>query len=172
MNKKVLWIGLAVAIGIIAIYSMVGAQDASRFFRLSGENTVYKAYATAVEFFSDGGAQDFSNVEVVEPNIGGASGISATQSIATTTAVGPQQNIQIYAKNPSCSSRVISTRASNIMIIFGDPVNNDISSTTLSGIIGFYQAASTTIAYDAEIYGCGRWFGYSFSSSTITRAEF
>lgn len=103
----------------------------------------------------------------------GASGIAGTQQFATSTTVGPEENIQLFAsKGGSCGARVVSTKESAISITFADPSNGDIASTTLTSMVGFYQAASTTIAYDAELYGCGRWFGHSSASSTITVAEF
>ncbi len=99
------------------------------------------------------------------------SGLPATETIATTTLVGPQQNIQLFAKSGTCSSRVVTTVGSGIMLIFADPSGGDVSSTTLSGQKGFLQAASTTVAYDSGIYGCGRVFGYGFSSTTINLME-
>lgn len=102
----------------------------------------------------------------------GASGLATTLRTATSTTIGPQQNKQIFARLPSCAARVISTKESNIMITLDDAKPTNISSTTLTSVVGFWQAASTTVAYDAELYGCGRWFGYSIASSTITTAEF
>lgn len=101
-------------------------------------------------------------------SLGGAQpGIATSVAFATTTAVGPQQNIQIFAAS-NCISRAISTAGSAIMVSFADPSNGNISSTTLSGVIGSVQAASTTVVYDSGLYGCGRWFAYGFSSTTIT----
>ena len=98
---------------------------------------------------------------------GAPPGIPTSIAFATTTAVGPQQNRQIFAAS-NCNSRIISTVASPIMIIFADPSNGDLASTTLNGVKGSVQAASTTVAYDSEQYGCARWFAYGFSSTTIT----
>jgi hypothetical protein len=94
-------------------------------------------------------------------------GLMTTVAVATTTAVGPQQNIQIFAAS-NCNSRVISTVGSAVMITFADPSNGDVSSTTLSGVKGSVQAASTTVVYDSGLYGCDRWFAYAFASTTIT----
>ena len=113
---------------------------------------------TVIYLFGSSSTQVFANA----PN-----GIPTNIAFATTTAVGPQQNIQIFSAS-NCNSRIISTVASPIMIIFADPSNGDIASTTLSGIKGSVQAASTTVAYDSSQYGCGRWFAYAFSSTTIT----
>lgn len=102
---------------------------------------------------------------------GAPQGLSSVLAIATTTVVGPQENKTIFSSGRQCTSRIISTVAQPIMITFGDPVNGDLSSTTLSGSIGHTQLASTTIAYDAGIYGCGRWSAYGYASSTITTVE-
>lgn len=100
------------------------------------------------------------------------SGLPATLHIATTTAIGPQENIEIFSEYKPCSSRVISVLGdSGVMLTFGEPTNGDVSSATLSGIIGHYQAASTTVAYDGGIYGCGEWNAYAFASTTITTTE-
>ena len=101
---------------------------------------------------------------------GAPTGLPTTVSVATTTAVGPQQNIQLFSAS-SCNSRIVSTVASAVMLTFEDPSNGDVSSTTLSGVKGHLQTASTTVAYDSGLYGCGRVFAYAFASSTITTTE-
>lgn len=109
----------------------------------------------------------------VEPAFGGApGGVPAIQTTATTTQVGPQETKTLYAKNDACSSRVIRTQAVDIYLLFGDPTNGDLASTTLSGTAGFTQAASTTVVYDAALYGCGRMTAEAVSSTTITSAQF
>jgi hypothetical protein len=111
--------------------------------------------------------------------LGGAfTGSAAYLQMATTTVVGPQDasdTIFSAKSDNSCKSRVVTVPGSatgGINIIFGDPTNGDISSTTLSGAIGHYQAASTTVAYDGEIYGCGRWTAYAWATSTLIVSEF
>ena len=42
------------------------------------------------------------------------------------------------------------------MLAFGEAGDFTVASTTISGSIGLLQSASTTVAYDAGIYGCGR----------------
>ncbi len=102
-----------------------------------------------------------------------AAPLQATQSIATTTAIGPQQVIQIFAARQGCTSRVFSTATSAVMVIFDDPTNGDVASTSFSinKGVGFWFAASTTVTLDSGIYGCGRMFASAVSSSTITSAE-
>lgn len=101
------------------------------------------------------------------------SGVGAAQRIATTTAVGPQEVKTVFASKAQCSSRVISTldgTNSAIMVVFGTPTNGDVATPT--GVIGHYQAGSTTQMYDSGLYGCGAWKIYGYASSTITIAEF
>lgn len=99
------------------------------------------------------------------------SGLASSQQYATTTQVGPQYDQTVAAANPNCAARIIGTQAQPIMLIFADPTNGDISSSTISQSVGFIQAASTTVSYDSGIYGCGRVIGYAAASTTITVAE-
>lgn len=108
-----------------------------------------------------------------EQNLKGApTGLYSTLSIATTTAVGKQEVKTLFSSNKQCTGRVITSVAAPLMIIFGDPTNGDLASTTLSGELGHLQAASTTVMYDSGTYGCGRVSAYAFSSTTITHTEF
>lgn len=108
----------------------------------------------------------------LQDNLGGAAeGVPAIQSVATTTQVGPQETVQLFAARSDCSARVVGTVGREITLIFADPSNGDVSSTTLSAIVGFVQAASTTKAYNHADFGCGRVFGYSAASTTITTAD-
>ena len=108
-------------------------------------------------------------------------GLKAGFGVATTTEVGPDETITIFTGVNSsgikkqCSSRVISTTdGSNTPITFllGDPTNGDIASTSLTSVIGQYQAGSTTQAYDSGLYGCDRWTAYATASTTLTVTEF
>lgn len=112
-----------------------------------------------------------------EKALGGAfTGTASNLKVATTTTVGPQAVIrtQIFAANPQCKARVITTPGTSaIMISFGEPQTpGNISSTTLAGQVGHLQAASTTVEYDSEIYGCGLWRAYGYASTTLTVSEF
>lgn len=82
---------------------------------------------------------------------------SIPAQVATTSllAVGPSNNMFAFGTTTresayGCAARVISTDYQPIRISFAS-----LSSTTLSTSVGVYQAASTTVAYDASIYGCG-----------------
>lgn len=68
----------------------------------------------------------------------------------------------MYEAKRDCNSRIISTASSSIKI--------GMSSTTPSALSGVLQLASTTVAYDSSIYGCGMWrvYGYSVPGTAIT----
>lgn len=120
----------------------------------------------------------FASVLIFKPvqtALGGAfTGTAAYLQMATTTTVGPSAGkITIFSAKTdnSCKSRVITTPGTSaIMLSFGDTTG--FGSTTISGTAGHLQAASTTVAYDGEIYGCGRWTAFAWSSTTITVSEF
>ena len=98
-------------------------------------------------------------------------GVPATQLVATTTTVGPQQKITVFSMNNTCAARIVRTQGVGIFLVFADPTNGDLASTTLNTTAGFFQSASTTVAYDAGLYGCGRMVGYAEASTTITVSE-
>ena len=95
--------------------------------------------------------------------------LGGTARMATSSAFtfdgGVRAAEQIIATS-SCSSRVITTKTSPITLTFADGMG------TASERFGHLQAASTTAAYDAERYGCGRITAYPFDvgaeQTTIT----
>jgi len=106
-------------------------------------------------------------------------GTASYLQTATSTSVGPEDSdktIFTASSDNSCKSRIITTQGNSaIMINFGDPGTDrlgNISSTTVSGTVGHWQAASTTVAYDSGLYGCGRWSAYAYASSTLTVSQF
>lgn len=106
------------------------------------------------------------------------SGIPARVATSSTMTIGPQESLVWFYGNNSmpssnCSARIISTIGNNIAITFGgtssSTATSTISKTVASGNI---QLASTTVAYDSGIYGCGYLglYGYG-ATSTITITE-
>lgn len=83
-------------------------------------------------------------------------GLNAQVATSSTITVGPLNNVwsgfgtTTRETAYSCASRVISTVGQPIMISFAS-----MSSTSLSQTVGFLQAASTSVAYDGGLYGCG-----------------
>lgn len=84
---------------------------------------------------------------------------------SSTISVGVQEVKTLFSNRNACSSRVISTVAQPIMLSF----HTDITPTAL---IGHLQAASTTVAYPSDDFGCGivKAYGHN-ASTTITISE-
>lgn len=92
-------------------------------------------------------------------------GVNAFIATSSTITVGPGV-ATVFASSTTCTSRVITTVAQPIMLSF----STDIAP---SGSVGHLQGASTTVAYDSGIYGCGIWKAASYVASTsITKSEF
>ena len=101
-----------------------------------------------------------NNLGATQPN---QQSLIATSS---TVSVGIQENKTIFTSKTRCASRTISTVAQPIMISF----SSDITPT---GTVGHLQPASTTVAYEAGLYGCGAVTAYGqTASTTITVSEF
>ena len=110
--------------------------------------------------------------------LGGAfPGTASNVRIATTTTVGPQGTAvvktEIFTGNGQCKSRIISTDGTSaIRISFKDiPGAGNVGSTTIGASVGTIQLASTTVEYDAEIYGCGTWNAWAWASTSLTLTE-
>lgn len=101
-------------------------------------------------------------------------GTAAQLKTATTTTVGPSaQRITIFGLKSDCKARVVTTNYAAVWLSFGEPTTNgNLSSSTLSNAAGHYQAASTTVAYDSGLFGCGVMTGYAVASTSITASEF
>lgn len=105
------------------------------------------------------------------------SGLYSTLATTSQVTVGPNKpnvastTVEVFKSSPNCASRAITTYASEIKLLFS---NSGISSTTQnpSATFGHTQLASTTVVYDAEVWGCGYISAYGFSSTTLTISEF
>lgn len=101
-----------------------------------------------------------------EPQLKGYSYSGVATS--STISVGVQEVKTLFSNRNTCSSRIISTVVQPIMLSF----HTDITPTAL---IGHLQAASTTVAYPSDNFGCGVVKAYGFNASTtitITEATF
>lgn len=99
--------------------------------------------------------------------------IPAHIQTATTTTVGTDTVVTLFADQTSatCKSRVITTNNNGILLSFGDLTG--FGSTTLAVGAGHYQAASTTVAYDSALYGCGLVSALGLTASgTVTISSF
>jgi hypothetical protein len=108
-------------------------------------------------------------------NASAPSGLSATVATTSLQDVGPNlyssttPRVIVIANHPQCAARIITTGANPILLGFNATFNG---TTTPSGTSGVYQAASTTVAYDSGIYGCGQITAYGYTATTaITITE-
>lgn len=95
---------------------------------------------------------------------GAANEVQATIATSSTLTLSTTP-ILIFATS-SCGTRIISTTASPIMLIFTD-AQGDVP----SGQVGVLQGASTTANYSNGTYGCAAVRAYSFTTSTIRAIE-
>jgi len=118
-------------------------------------------------------------------NLGGSPGnLPSEIATSSTVSVGSKSVNVLFAtttvrlgSNALCSSRVVSTVADPILIQFSPGITEGPHGTTSLQLgFGHLQAASTTVSYQAEDYGCGAWIvtgqGASGASTTISVTEF
>lgn len=92
------------------------------------------------------------------------SGLQATMATSSNPTVGTTA-LLVFATS-TCATRIVSTYASPVMMYFSDFTGQRPSATA-----GHLQAASTTVAYDSGLYGCGAVYMYGFVSTAITVSE-
>lgn len=104
-------------------------------------------------------------------------GLSTSLAITNVISVGPGgaetggSNTQIATSSPGCTSRVVTTYSRPIAISFGTSSLYALATSSLQQ--GMLQAASTTVSYDAGLYGCDFWTAYGYGpTTTITFSEF
>ena len=113
---------------------------------------------------------------------GGATGVPASIDDVRPVVVGKLSPVILFRASTStpnaCSSRVISNPAQALLLKFATTeeavLNNDRKSgPLLSGTVGLPQAASTTVNYDSNVYGCGFVSALGMeASTTIMVGEF
>lgn len=98
----------------------------------------------------------------------GGSSPGLNPSVASTTSFSlatPGVVRQITSTTTTCASRIVTTdNGGGIGLNFNDQPLRD-------GFYGHWQAASTTVIYDGELYGCGVMRARSVASSTVTVTE-
>lgn len=94
-------------------------------------------------------------------------GLAATVGSSSVYALAASTAASIVATS-SCTARIITTSGATggMMLTFGD-----YAAQTPTATFGHYQAASTTVAYDGGIYGCGLVKAFSFAAQTITVSD-
>lgn len=115
--------------------------------------------------------------------LGGTPNNLATQlHRATTTVIAAKGVARIFADfnatstMSGCSSRAISAYGGPIVVSFDDPrlfsLRGNVSSTTISYMVGHQIASSTIEVLDSALFGCGDLFIYANASTTVTVSEF
>ena len=107
------------------------------------------------------------NLRNQDPNLGqaapGTEATVATTSVSIFTAGG----VNTLFATSTCTARIVSTTAAaSLMLIFTD--NQGIVPTAT---LGHFQPASSTVVYDAGLYGCDKVKAFSHSVQTITVTE-
>lgn len=102
---------------------------------------------------------------MVTPAAASLPNLQPTIATSSVSVAGPQENRTLFAARTNCSSRNITTSSSSIMISF------DSTLLTPSASRGHWQAASTTVAYDAEQWGCANVTAFGIASTSVTLTE-
>ena len=102
-----------------------------------------------------------NNESFVGSTPAGIAGTIATTSNRTWTVAS-----ELAFATSSCASRIVGTRGDAIRIVF-----SDWNAERPSASLGFPQAASTTVEYDASKFGCGAMYIFSYTAQVINLAE-
>ncbi len=94
-------------------------------------------------------------------------GYIATFATSTPSQSVTAATVELLFASSSCSSRVIGTRTGEIRLTF-----RDTGADRPTGQAGFSQAASSTVVYDAETFGCGAVYVYPFVTETLSVMEY
>ena len=76
--------------------------------------------------------------------------LSASHATSSTITVSTAA-VTAFATS-TCAARIVTTNAQPVRFHFSDR-----DTFTLTTAIGHTQGASTTVTYDASVYGCGLW---------------
>jgi hypothetical protein len=98
---------------------------------------------------------------------GAPAGMAAITASTSRLTVGTNA-AQIIATSTNCVSRIVTTKGQDVWFSFADGAAPGIGVNDIS----HYQAASTTLLYDAETYGCGLWKAIAETATNITLTEF
>lgn len=108
-----------------------------------------------------------ANLAVGEAPSGLAAQVHDVQFVAVGM-MGVDSPVVIFDENRSCTSRIISTGSTTVRIITASSTFSGVATSTnyLNNARGIIQAASTTVAYDSGIYGCGYWGAIGYAPTT------
>jgi hypothetical protein len=125
MKKKYIIGGIV--LGAFFLVSLAKADPL--FVKFVGSDTVYKAYQTAAEFFSDGGNQDFSNVQTIgEQNLGSVN--VANEYHSTSTLADAAGHYLVQTGGTILGSVIIASSSGSTFKVWNATSTNDLASTT------------------------------------------
>ncbi len=162
---------------LLVLLVVVTQAQSFKFIRFAGSDTVYKAYQTAAEFFRDGGAEDFSNVQVIsqEPLLGSVN-LANEYHATTTQQIAPITPAYFTLKSETGAlGSVIITGAATGNFTLYDATTTDVTkragaTSTLTVLAHFpTSAAAGTYTFD-EVFFKGLLYTSvgNMGSSTIT----
>ena len=104
----------------------------------------------------------------VPKSLGGTLGLEAETATTSQNSLIGGSVSTLIATSSACATRVITTKASPILLTFSEVQNSLPSATT-----GHLQAASTTVVYSAQDFGCDNVKGLTAdgTNSVITISE-
>ena len=111
----------------------------------------------------------------VSTQLGGSPGNLPSQ-VATSSAMeigrGPSNLIAttttVFGNNALCSARVVTTGSDPIILAFSGGVEGQHATTSLQLGQGHLQAASSTVTYGSDVFGCGAWLAASVGAGSTT----
>ena|SRR3990167_4785155 len=86
----------------------------------------------------------------LNPPLGQAAEDSAAFPLTSTNSSLAVNTVSTLTATTSCVARIISTGVVGVHLTFSDTAGD-----TLTGRMGHIQAASTTVNYNSNVYGCG-----------------
>lgn len=112
---------------------------------------------------------------VTPAKLGGSSlGTVINSATSSVHGLGDAQAFAFYQSSSNCAGRSVTTRSEPIFLGFG--VSSSTATSTVTGTTGVFQAASSTVYYDADRYGCmvmaGRLASTATASTTVTVTEY
>ena len=104
----------------------------------------------------------------IPPLRGSGNGFATTLATTSIYSVGLYNTgVQLSpAAGINCDSRVITTTGKAIQLSFGSLASTTLSVALERGTGGHFQAASSTVVYDAGIYGCGLITALGYDATT------
>lgn len=106
------------------------------------------------------------SVPSVLPNFGSGTPGTVTNVATSSFQAVTAATAELLFATSSCSTRVISTNGGEARLTFSDYKGD--RPTSVNGVL---QAASTTVTYEAEVYGCNALWVYPYATGVLNILE-